>query len=504
MRKVWTIKEEELLAEKFQTATWEDMLVLFGTTKKKIWDKAQKLGIKRRKPIDREALVKDYSEGLGINAICEKYEISNPSAYYILDKYAIPRHNNTITDDAAFIEDYKTMPMSALVEKYAVSRPTIHKKVKALGLVRDRYLLFKQPKISRDKVEQFKQAYLGDGKSIATLATEYAISAGAVHNMLAAHDVKLPREEVLKRTGHTNIARYGQPTPKYQFGKTEGELRSWVEEQTGKLFPTTRELLDGKEIDLYNAELKLGIEYCGLRWHNENSPQPRNADYHHGKYIGCAAQGIRLVTIFEDEWLYRNSQCKNFLKAVLASNKIRLYARKCEVKLIDKTLCKQFYDAHHIQGRNHLGLHYAGVYHQDELVGAMSFGRHHRNPKDLVLDRLCFKDDVSVLGGASKLFKFLVKHTGAEKILSWSDNRWSQGEVYRKLGFVLKNSLKADYSYVDPQDPTKRKSKQSQKKGNTNCPDGLTEKEWSLQNGLFRIWDCGKQCWEWTAAELPS
>jgi len=64
------------------------------------------------------------------------------------------------------------------------------------------------------------------------------------------------------------------------------------------------------------------------------------------------------------------------------------------------------------------------------------------------------------------------------------------------LGFTLSAELPPDYCYVDLS-KTKRNriSKQSQKKSRTNCPAGITEREWAVKQGLGRIWDCGKKKW---------
>ncbi len=35
------------------------------------------------------------------------------------------------------------------------------------------------------------------------------------------------------------------------------------------------------------------------------------------------------------------------------------------------------------------------------------------------------------------------------------------------------------------------------KKSNTGCPEDKTEKEWCLENGYVRIWDCGKKRWSY-------
>ena len=132
----------------------------------------------------------------------------------------------------------------------------------------------------------------------------------------------------------------------------------------------------------------------------------------------------------------------------------------------------------------------------------MSLGKHNRQldaaKKEIILDRLCFKDEYSVIGGSSKLFKACLKwaaKSGYKKIISFSDNRWSLGKVYEKMGFILEKEYGADYSYVDIKNPRKRISKQSQKNSMTNCPKGLTEYALATQRGLARIYDCGKKRW---------
>jgi hypothetical protein len=263
-------------------------------------------------------------------------------------------------------------------------------------------------------------------------------------------------------------------------------------------------MLDGKEIDLYNSDLRVGIEYCGLYWHNENSPTPRTQEYHHDKYQKCKDLGVKLITIFEDEWLHRKEQVKGALLSILKLNSIKVHGRKCAVMDIKKPEAYAFYRSFHIQGAPRQGTHFAGLYYEKELVGVMSFGKHHRDSSKTVLDRLCFKPGVSVAGGSSKLFKHLLKTSGVTSLSSWSDHRWFCGSVYSKLGFKLAKTTKPDYSYVDTGRPGTRRSKQSQKKNATKCPEDLTEVEWAASRGLFRIWDCGKSLWMYDRNEIAA
>ena len=54
-----------------------------------------------------------------------------------------------------------------------------------------------------------------------------------------------------------------------------------------------RSILNGKEIDIYVASLKLGIEYNGVRWHSEQFGKDKN--YHIDKLNKCNEQGINLI-----------------------------------------------------------------------------------------------------------------------------------------------------------------------------------------------------------------
>ena len=308
---------------------------------------------------------------------------------------------------------------------------------------------------------------------------------------------KLP--EVIKKMIDTNMEKYGVPAAcmlaeNRIYGKTQNEIKEWLN-SFGFNFDTNRTILNGREIDLYDNELKIGFEYCGLYWHNELSGEPKTRKYHWGKYKICESKGVRLITIFEDEWVKRNTQCRNFIKSILNKNAIKIFGRKCVIKEIEKLEFQKFCDAYHIQGANNLAIICFGLFYNDEMIGGISLGKHHRTGQELILDRLCFKDDISVMGGSSKLFSACVKwarENGYKSIGSWSDNRWSAGGVYRKLGFELIDDGKPDYSYVDITKKCKRRSKQSQRK-----PRGemRTEREICLEKGLVRIWDCGKKKW---------
>ena len=308
------------------------------------------------------------------------------------------------------------------------------------------------------------------------------------------HPSQVP--EIRQKQKDTLMAKYGTLVVNSNYGKAENTVREWLEKESGKEFKSDWKILGGKQIDMYNPELKLGVEYCGLYWHSEYNGRDKN--YHYSKYLQCLNQDIRLITIFSDEWTDREKQVKNFLKSVIGSYDKKIFARKCQIAEIDNISGQKFMQQYHIQGQKTKSRIYFSLLFEDEIVGCASMRMHHRNSTDLVLDRLCFKDGVQIPGGASRLIKRCMvwaKESGYDKITSWSDNRWSQGGVYLATGFSMDKELKSDYSYIKLTNPCDRKSKQSMQKKKIGCPDGYTENEWTKELGFSRIWDCGKTRW---------
>ncbi len=320
----------------------------------------------------------------------------------------------------------------------------------------------------------------------------------AKQTMMNRYGVENPMQDksLLQKSRETCIDRYGK-YPIGNYGKTQQIISEWLNSFDFN-FKSDYKILQGLELDLYDESLKLAIEYCGLYWHNDCSPQPRGRMYHYQKYKACLDQGIQLITIFSDEWLFREQQCRSHIKAVIGASANRVFARKCEIKEVSKEEARQFISTYHIQGGKHHSIVNFGIYYEQDLLGVMSLGKHPRNQQDIVLDRLCFKDEYQIVGGASKLFNRCIqwaKDNQHSKIISFSDNRWSLGKVYEALKFDLEKEYGPDYSYVDLTNSQLRLSKQSQSKKLTNCPEELTEFEWAYQRSLGRIWDCGKKRW---------
>jgi len=97
-----------------------------------------------------------------------------------------------------------------------------------------------------------------------------------------------------------------------------------------------------------------------------------------------------------------------------------------------------------VSGSHNIGLKYEG-----ELVSLLVMGSPRFNKKyKWELLRYCTKVGITVVGGASKLLSsFLKENPGT--LISYADRRWSQGNLYKTLGFKEINRTAPSHSYVD-------------------------------------------------------
>lgn len=269
--------------------------------------------------------------------------------------------------------------------------------------------------------------------------------------------------------------------------KQESEILNFLTENTAAAITHgSYTMIPPYQLDFYIASRKLAIEFCGVYWHSEVF---KDKSYHLDKLKKCREKNINLLTIFEDEWLEKKDIVKSKILYHLKMH-TRIFARQCTLRQVPQKEAKGFFDTHHLQGYAPSIVAF-GLFHKDILVSCLTIGHHHRNGSKYkwVLNRFCTANGVTVVGGASKL---LSATSSYRPLISWSDNRWSDGNIYRKLNFRLDGELPPDYSYMRA---SKRYSKQSMKLRPDEKNLQKTERELRLAAGFRRIWDCGKQRW---------
>lgn len=285
------------------------------------------------------------------------------------------------------------------------------------------------------------------------------------------------------------MRKHGISTQHFQHSFGEKQIIEFLRQHgITNIQQNTRAVIPPQELDIYLPDYNLAIEYCGLYWHSERFKQRL---YHRNKMRECNKIGIRLLTIFENEWIYNQEIVKSKILSVLKKNyRTTVFARKCKIIELTKKQKKQFFDNYHIQQDGPGSISYGLVY-QDTIVAAITFIKLKNN--EYILNR--YATNCNVPGGFTRLLSHFQKMNKWTKIITFADMRWSEGKLYENSGFILDKILEPDYQYIINGNlihkfnfrrkylPIKLKK----------FDPLLSEWENCKMNNIDRIWDCGKK-----------
>lgn len=267
----------------------------------------------------------------------------------------------------------------------------------------------------------------------------------------------------------------------------EQELYDYISSlYDGIIIRNDRTVLSNKELDIYLPGKKLAFEFDGLYWHNEIT-KPNN--YHVSKTNECESKGIQLIHVFEDDWRYKQDIVKSRIRSLLGLTE-KIYARKCELKPVSSKDASVFLNDNHLQGTVNSKYRY-GLYYNNELVSLMTFGKS-RFGNIVEMHRFCNKRDVTVIGGASRLFShFITEHPEITEIESFADRCWSIGNLYEKIGFKKEGITAPAYYYIIDYVRHNRMEFQKHKLVKAGFDKTMSEHEIMLSREIYRIYDCG-------------
>ena len=202
---------------------------------------------------------------------------------------------------------------------------------------------------------------------------------------------------------------------------------------SGEILRCNRKVLNGKELDIYIPKKNLAIEFDGCYWH---SKLWKDNHYHQNKSKECLSKNIRLIHIYEDEWIYKQDIVKDIIKSALGVFENKIYARDCIIKKVDKQTYKNMCQ-YHLQGYSPAQI-ILGLYYQDQLIQLASFSKS-RYDKNYEYEwiRGVQLPGYQIIGGTSKLFKYFINNYNPESIICYSDFNKFSGNSYKNCGFTL-------------------------------------------------------------------
>jgi len=281
------------------------------------------------------------------------------------------------------------------------------------------------------------------------------------------------------------------------------EIEDFLKSLNISFLKNKRDIIKPLELDIYIPEHNFAIEINGNYFHSEIGGD-KNKYYHITKSQLCNDKKIKLIHIFEDEWLLKKEIVKSeILKNLNLIPTQKICAKDCVLKEISNEEKISFLNKNHIQG-NCIDKYRFGLFYDNELISVMSFIKK-TNDYEFELIRFANKINTNVVGAFSKLLNHFIENYKPKKIISYADIRWFGLEyeniVYYKNKFSFIEYTKPNYYYVNKKDYLTRMHRFSLKKDLLleMFPESNPQKsEWqiAMKNGFDRIWDCGTMKFE--------
>jgi len=451
----------------------------------------------------KEELQRLYeTEGSTLSSVSRHYGTSHPTVRSWLKSYGIPikthkeasiqannRHKRKSKPSKEELERlYKDSTIYSLEQYFSVGQQTIYEWLNEYFIpIRSLSESTKLGKDRQHKNKQFSYEELNEKydrtKSIDELASKLCVSRSHVRYQLIKNGIKIEPIEPSWRS------------------KAEIDLYEYLVEQfpNDKWIHSDKSIINPYELDMVNIDKKIAIEYCGLYWHSEAS-SGKKQNYHKNKYLGCKEAGFKLITIFESD---DKEKVRALLRKTLGKTS-KIGARKTVLRKLLAKEVTQFHRDHHLHSSIG-GKHHYGLFYNDKLVMAASFGKNRFSKNhQYECTRITSHSEFTVVGGVSKLISHFIKTEDPESIVTFADLRFGDGSVYHNCGFTYVEDTPPNYWYSNKYYPeifSRVKFQKHKLKNILETFDPLkTEYENMLENGWDRIWDCGNAKFEWKKA----
>lgn len=277
---------------------------------------------------------------------------------------------------------------------------------------------------------------------------------------------------------------------KYDYSKDEDDLAKYI----GSMVHITRHertIIKPYEIDLFVPSKRLGIEYHGCYHHSYNHVESASERQRHKLKADLAKRAnIKLLQFYSYEWHTKRTLIESMIKHHLGLS-TKIYARRCQLRIPTKHEIYQFFEHNHLAGGRH-GKIDIGLYHEDKLVAAMNFIEVMSGTLEIM--RYATVAGSTVVGGLSKMLKWVDSNVAYQSIMTYADRRISTGNCYRAVGFVEVKETQPGYQYVLRDKPAGSRQKFQKRKLRSILPnfdESKTEAENMFAHGYRRLWDAG-------------
>ena len=462
----------------------------------------------------------------------KKYGVDNPAkskdVYEKVKKTNLERYGVEYSAQSYVVkEKVKATNLKKYGVEYSFQADVVKGKIKATNL--DRYGVDNPSKsaVIKSKIVKSNRKNLGvdypmqseevmDKSRVTSLekyGTEYPNQSDIVKSKIDASTLEhygvnrvCKLDEFKKKVVDTNRERYGVDyTCLIYSGKLKGNdssyNRSFAELLDSNNITYEREFL----LQKYSYDFKVGdtlIEINPTATHNTRfSPYGKNridTNYHRDKSELARDSGYNVIHVFDWD---DTDKVINLLK-----HRDTVYARNCDVRVVNDIDTNKYLDMYHLQGTCRGQKIRLGLYHNNQLVSLMTFGKSRFN-KNCEYELLRYCSHYNVVGGSEKLFKYFVDNYKPNSIVSYCDTSKFSGKVYDMLGF----------KYIKTNSPRKHWYSLKEKRHITdglllsqgydrlfkeNHGKGTSNEELILSRGYLPVYDCGQATYIWRSNDV--
>ncbi len=360
------------------------------------------------------------------NTLLKNYNVTNPMNSELIKQKLynnLSKKYNKNIRSVLQIPEIREKANKTVLEKYKVDNIAKHKEIMKRGI---------------EKRQENKFSNYNDFNK------EYIINNFIKNDLFLIHDFMdyFTIKSTITANKYKKLFNIELPN-KIKYCITQQELYSKI--QTKNKITNNRDLIKPYELDIILPDYKIAIEYNGLMYHSCGKNQyfdNKDKKYHLTKTELVEQKGYQLLHIFESDnieiWY-------SLINNKLGLNK-RIFARNTIIKEISNKESSIFLTKNHLQGDCNSKIR-LGLYYGENLVSLMTFGKSRYDKNiDYELIRFCSLKGYNVVGGASKLLShFRKQYSGS--IISYANRRWSNGDLYRKLGFKMIGKTDPNYFY---------------------------------------------------------
>lgn len=244
-----------------------------------------------------------------------------------------------------------------------------------------------------------------------------------------------------------------------------------------KFIRNSRSILNPKELDFYIPEYSLAIECNGIWAHSTiNNLEPKSEDYHINKTINCSNNGIKLLHLWEDWFIYKKEIIISTILANLNIYNNNIFGKSCEIKYIDDDISYEF------QNNNSLyeickSDYNIGLYYKDILVYLININNIDKNIYEIA--KITNLLDTNIVDGFEIITDYIINKFNPHKLYMISQNDTDYCDDDIKYIFK-KDHVINTYKYFNKKDFTIIK--------NPSVTD---------ESHYFKIYDSGQTKWVW-------